>query len=214
MAGLLNADKTPAEPTLPRGRSRRRQLLLAATERELTERPELWAQNESLAGAQLANPELSPLAFAGEPKCNIFIGEMLYRAGFVPPGTPAPGQRRVAYPSVNQMVARAQRLAAGAPWSAADGVQWFDIVDKEMVESGDIVLIAAADRGDHLQTDHGHVEIVRHVEYLSGSILRISTIGARSAGIKLEPTVGRIFRSQQINDVFNQFAVVVRPRMR
>jgi hypothetical protein len=213
MAHLL-APATAA--MLPRDRALRARRLLDEVQRELAEHPELWAQSESLAGAELVNPKLNPYDFAGQPKCNIFIGEMLYRAGFVPPATPAAGQRLVAYPSVNQMVARARRLVAGESWDGNEGEQWFDVVAKERAQPGDLVLIAAKDRGDHLATEHGHVEIISRVSAADGAIVGLGTIGARSGGVKLSPTAGRVFGDivEGGGYVLSEQAMIVRPRMR
>jgi hypothetical protein len=213
MARLLVASAPP--PTaLPRERGARIRRLLDETEREIEEHPELWGQRESLAGADLANPKLSPFDFRDQPKCNIFIGEMLFRSGFIPPGTPVPGQARAAYPSVNQMVARAQRLARGDRWDFGDGAQWFDLVPRDRAEPGDLVLIAARDRGDGLSTEHGHVEIIRDIVYDHGTVKSVSTVGARSRGA-LSTAAGRVFGSQQGGGFqFNEFAMLVRPRMR
>jgi hypothetical protein len=203
--------------TLPRDRGARTQRLLDETEREIEEHPDLWGQSESLAGAELVNPKLSPFDFKDQPKCNIFVGEMLFRAGFIPPGTPAPGQATVSYPSVNQMVARAQRLARGEPWDPADGQQWFDVVPKETAAPGDLVLIAAKDRGDRdaFSTEHGHVEIIRSIVNDGGVVRSVSTVGARSRGAKLSPTAGRVFGNQKEGTYqFSEFAMLVRPRMR
>jgi hypothetical protein len=212
MARLLTASMPSS---LPRDRALRTRRLLDETARELAEHPELWAQAESLTGGTLENPKLSPFDFRDQPKCNIFIGEMLYRAGFIPPGAPAPGQLRVSFPSVNQMVARAERLARNEAWDPSDGMQWFDVVPKNAAEPGDLVLIGARDRGDALHTEHGHVEIIRDIVYEAGSIKSVSTIGARSRGVKLSPGAGRVFGTQYDGAYqFSQFAMLVRPRMR
>src|SRR5437867_2214881 len=131
MARLL----LPSGPlTLPRDRGVRTRRLLDETTHELEEHPDEWAQSEALGESTIENPKLSPYDFKNQPKCNIFIGEMLYRAGFIPPGAPAPGQMRVSYPSVNQMVARAEKLARNEAWDPADGAQWFDVVPKNAAE--------------------------------------------------------------------------------
>jgi hypothetical protein len=215
VAPAVPADVAPAATGLPRDRRVRTRRLLEETELALAEHPELWAQGESLTDGTLQNPKLSPYDFKDQPKCNIFIGEMLYRAGFIPPGMAAPGQLRVAFPSVNQMVALAERLASDEPWDSADGLQWFDVVPKNAAEPGDLVLIGARDRGDALLTEHGHVEIIRDIVYEAGAIKSVSTVGARSHGIRLTPGAGRAFGTSYYgNYQFSQFAMLVRPRMR
>jgi hypothetical protein len=200
---------------LPGERAARTRRLVDETEAELEEEPDLWAQGESLAGADLANPKLLPFDFRNQPKCNIFVGEMLYRAGFVPPGTPPPGRLRVRYPSVNEMVAAAQRLARGETWDPGDGQQWFDVVDRHAAQPGDLVLIAGKDRGDHRKTEHGHVEIIRDIVYQNGDVKSLSTVGARSRGATLSPSAGRIFGVASADRYqFSELAVLVRPRMR
>lgn len=213
MARLLSPETAAM---LPRDRPLRVRRLLDEIEHELAEEPDLWAQRESLASAELVNPQLNVDDFVGQPKCNIFIGEMLYRAGFVPPATPAAGQRVVPYPSVNQMVATARRLSTGGTWEHADGVQWFDVVAQARAQPGDLVLIAAKDRGDHLATEHGHVEIINRVTSADGVITSLGTVGARSRGVKLSPTAGRVFGDvlEGGSYLLSDQAVIVRPRMR
>jgi hypothetical protein len=202
---------TPA--TLPKDRGVRTRRLLDETARELEEHPDEWAQSEALDETTIENPKLSAYDFKNQPKCNIFIGEMLYRAGFIPPGAPAPGQLRVNFPNVNQMVARAEKLAHNEPWDPADGLQWFDVVPKNAAEPGDLVLIGARDRGD-IHSEHGHVEIISQIVYEGGSIKSVSTVGARSHGVKLAGA-GRVFGDKLPGAYqFSQYAMLVRPRMR
>jgi hypothetical protein len=198
---------------LPKDRGVRTRRLLDETARELEEHPDEWAQSEALDDSTIENPKLSIYDFKNQPKCNIFIGEMLYRAGFIPPGAPAPGQLRVNFPSVNQMVARAEKLAHNEPWDPADGLQWFDVVPKNAAEPGDLVLIGARDRAD-IHSEHGHVEIISQIVYEGGSIKSVSTVGARSHGVKLAGA-GRVFGDKLPGAYqFSQFAMLVRPRMR
>jgi hypothetical protein len=213
MSQLLVMSTAPAD--LPSDRRVRVRRLLDETELETEEHPELWAQNESLASADLANPKLLPFEFKDQPKCNIFIGEMLFRAGFVPPGTPAPGRSRAAYPSVNQMIAMAERLAGGQPWDPTNGLQWFDVVPKNAAAPGDLVLIAGKDRGDRASTEHGHVEIIRDIVYGDGRIKSVSTVGARASGARADGKAGRIFGVLGRGSYqFSEFTALLRPRMR
>jgi hypothetical protein len=96
-------------------------------------------------------------------------------------------------------------------------MQWFDVVPRNAAEPGDLVLIAAHDRGDRdrFATEHGHVEIIRDISYERGAVTSLSTVGARSRGVKLSAGAGPIFGS--VYDGVLQLsgnAMLVRPRMR
>src|SRR5439155_23245285 len=174
-----------------------------------------WAQAGALDHVVLANPLLRTPTYGQLPKCNIFVGEVLCRAGFMSPGT-AIDERAPAFPSVNEMVAEVQRLERGLPWRAAGGAQWLDVVPRGAMRPGDLVLIDAAHRGD-VDSEHGHVEIVRRVVYgAGGALLALSTVGARSRGAQVSKVAGPMFlrRGRDGRLRLSRFALVARPRLR
>jgi hypothetical protein len=200
---------------LPQGdRVWRLKRLFEEADREIEQHGGLWAQRDTLAHIVLANPATRLLSYAEQPKCNIFVGELLYRAGFISPGTPV-GDKAVGFPNVNDMVAQAQRLARSGRWSAADGVQWFDVVPIEAARPGDLLMIDAAHRGD-IDTEHGHVEIIRTIVHRNGALAELSTVGARSAGAIDSPVAGHMFGEKTRDGEFrlSRYALVARPRLR
>jgi hypothetical protein len=216
MVHLMSGGAGELSSTIPAGnRHQRTHRLLEETQNEIAWHSEIWGQKSSLAGVSLVNPRFIRADFKGEPKCNIFVGEMLYRAGFIAPGTPAPGQSAARYPNVNEMVGGATRVARGEPWDPIDGAQWFDVVHTDEAEPGDLVLISAKHRHD-LESEHGHVEIISNVVYdASGGMKEVGTVGAKSSGVRYSPLPGRMFgKTKDGNYQFSQYAMVVRPRLR
>jgi len=212
--------RSPVDPAntalwLPQGdRVWRLKRLFEEADREIEQHGSLWSQRDTLAHIVLANPSLRTLTYAEQPKCNIFVGELLYRAGFVSPGTPV-GDKPVEFPNVNEMVAQAQRLAKSGRWSASDGQQWFDVVPIEAARPGDLVLIDASHRGD-IDTEHGHVEIIRTIVHRGDALVELGTVGARSAGDMESPVAGRMFGEKDKDGEFRltRYALVARPRLR
>jgi len=212
--------RSPVDPAntalwLPQGdRAWRTERLFEEAAREIREHADEWGQSRALDHMVLANPALRTPTYDRLPKCNIFVGELLYRAGFVPPGTSV-DDRAVAFPSVNEMVAAVERLERGLPWRASDGAQWLDVVPRGAARPGDLLLIDAAHRGD-IDTEHGHVEIIRRVVYRGGALVALATVGARTRGAQASKTAGAMFlrRGRDGRLRLSRFALVARPRLR
>jgi hypothetical protein len=185
-----------------------------------------WGTDGSLKDEGLEHPAFAGSAkkggYKGSFKCNIFVGEALFRSGYMSPGSGEDHQPTHHYQDVNEIAADIETVAAGG--KPASGAQWFDVVDKKEARPGDIVVIRGKWRNDiHRLTpdgdeNHGHIEILSEVERDDGNgqIRHIKTIGAGSSMAHETSHDGRTtFGKEKKGEYdFDDHTWVIRPRIR
>lgn len=185
-----------------------------------------WGTDGSVKDEGLQHPAFVGNAakngYEGSFKCNIFVGEALFRSGFMSPGSDEDHQPTHHYSDVNEIVSDIEAVASGG--KSKHGAQWFDVVDKKDAQPGDILVIRGKYREDvHPFMDsgdenHGHIEILSDVEREDGAgqIRHIKTIGAGSKTAHETSHDGRTtFGHEKKGDYnFNEHTWVIRPRLR
>ena len=158
-----------------------------------------WGQAGSIKDEKLTHPAFQggekKGGFAGNFKCNIFVGEFLYRSGFMTAGSDEKHEPTVKYTDVNGMCDDIEAVAKGG--KPLHGAQWFDVVKdpEHNAQPGDVVIVRGKYRQDghggmHVNSKsgmkeegHGHIELLSDVirDEGTGQLREVTAIGAGSA---------------------------------
>ncbi len=193
-----------------------------------------WGQAGSIKDEKLSHPAFQSGekkgGYAGNFKCNIFVGEFLYRSGFMTAGSDENHEPTVKYPDVNGMCDDIEAVAKGA--KPLHGAQWFDVVQdpEHNAQSGDVVIVRGKFRQDghggmHVNSKtgmkeegHGHIELLSDVirDEGTGQLREVTAIGAGSEKAhEHQMSKSTTFNHMEKKHfVFNENVWILRPRLR